>query len=97
MPAFTCSCQPPSALSVLSERARDIGASSLLVAPDIDDYDWAPFPAPEEAISLHGQVHRINASLALQLARTFIEREQREDAEEEEEEDLQARSLHVIL
>ncbi|XP_068104657.1 folylpolyglutamate synthase, mitochondrial-like isoform X2 [Hyperolius riggenbachi] len=69
-PAFTVK-QPDGPLQVLKGRAQEIGCD-LLICPDLEDYE------EEEGLSLHlglaGDHQRSNASLALQLAHTWLQR-----------------------
>lgn len=59
------------AMKVLRDEA-DLVGSRLQAAPRLESYDWGQFP--REALGMHdGEVNRNNASLALQLARHFIE------------------------
>ncbi|XP_068104664.1 folylpolyglutamate synthase, mitochondrial-like isoform X2 [Hyperolius riggenbachi] len=70
VPAFTVK-QPDGPLQVLKGRAQEIGCA-LLICPDLEDYE------EEEGLSLHlglaGDHQRSNASLALQLAHTWLQR-----------------------
>ena len=69
--AFVNPNQPPSALCVIKECARDIGCQAYTV-PSLDNYNWSDFPPNE--LGLFKEVHAENASLALQLARFFLTR-----------------------
>ncbi|XP_066436674.1 folylpolyglutamate synthase, mitochondrial isoform X3 [Eleutherodactylus coqui] len=68
VPAFTVP-QPASPLEVLRNRAQEIGCP-LYMCPDLAEFE-------ENGISLHlglaGDHQRINASLALQLAQTWLQ------------------------
>nr|CAD7434075.1 unnamed protein product [Timema monikensis] len=66
--AFSVDQQPEGALKVLKERAVEKHCP-LLVAPPLDSYDWGQHPL-ELGVSSQGQL--LNASLALQLANTWM-------------------------
>ncbi|KAM4020342.1 folylpolyglutamate synthase, mitochondrial [Anomaloglossus baeobatrachus] len=70
VPAFTVP-QPASPLEVLRNRAQEIGCP-LYMCPDLAEYE-------EDGVSLHvglaGDHQRSNASLALQLAQTWLHRQ----------------------
>ncbi|XP_035769971.1 folylpolyglutamate synthase, mitochondrial-like, partial [Neolamprologus brichardi] len=69
VPAFTVR-QPEGAMPVLEERAKEIGCP-LWVCPQLEDYqvDCGPLH-----LGLAGQHQRSNASLALQLSHTWLQR-----------------------
>uniref|UniRef100_A0A3Q3WKL7 Folylpolyglutamate synthase n=1 Tax=Mola mola TaxID=94237 RepID=A0A3Q3WKL7_MOLML len=69
VPAFTVK-QPEDAMAVLRERAKEIGCP-LWVCPELEDYhaDCGPL-----RVGLAGQHQRINASLALQLSQTWLQK-----------------------
>ncbi|XP_005748217.1 folylpolyglutamate synthase, mitochondrial-like [Pundamilia nyererei] len=69
VPAFTVR-QPGGAMPVLKERAKEIGCP-LWVCPQLEDYqvDCGPLH-----LGLAGQHQRSNASLALQLSHTWLQR-----------------------
>ncbi|XP_030623075.1 folylpolyglutamate synthase, mitochondrial [Chanos chanos] len=69
VPAFTVK-QPESPLNVLQERAKEIGCP-LSMCPDLDDYKVGE---GQLMLGLAGQHQRSNASLALQLSHTWLER-----------------------
>ncbi|XP_065323400.1 folylpolyglutamate synthase, mitochondrial-like isoform X2 [Gordionus sp. m RMFG-2023] len=70
VPVFTV-MQPPDAMKVLMRRAHD-NRSELKICPPLHNYDQ--FPASEKIkLRLKGAVYRINASLAIQLAHTFLQ------------------------
>ncbi len=69
VPCITAKDQPLQGLEVLKQRAFEIG-TTLLEAPRLGSYDWGPFPPG--MTSLYGAVHAKNASVALQLAKTFL-------------------------
>nr|CAD7438441.1 unnamed protein product [Timema bartmani] len=66
--AFSVDQQPEGALKVLKDRAVE-KQCPLLVAPPLDSYDWGQHPL-ELGVSSQGQL--LNASLALQLANTWM-------------------------
>ncbi|CAI8026281.1 Folylpolyglutamate synthase, mitochondrial [Geodia barretti] len=66
-PAFTVE-QRPEALTGLSRRARELGASSLSLVPPLASY---PGPLPE--LGLKGKHQVPNASLALQLSSYWLQ------------------------
>ncbi|CAK9304431.1 unnamed protein product [Gordionus sp. m RMFG-2023] len=71
VPVFTV-MQPPDAMKVLMRRAHD-NRSELKICPPLHNYDQ--FPASEKIkLRLKGAVYRINASLAIQLAHTFLQK-----------------------
>ncbi|XP_006818114.1 folylpolyglutamate synthase, mitochondrial-like [Saccoglossus kowalevskii] len=67
-PAFTIP-QVQEAMNTLRCRANEIHAT-IQIVPDLDDYDWQGKPMK---LGLAGEHQRINASLAIQLCRTWIE------------------------
>ncbi|XP_017296613.1 folylpolyglutamate synthase, mitochondrial [Kryptolebias marmoratus] len=69
VPAFTVR-QPEDAMFVLRERARDIGCP-LWVCPQLDQYQVDSGPL---SLGLAGQHQRSNASLALQLSHTWLQK-----------------------
>ncbi|KAJ0057510.1 hypothetical protein NL108_009251, partial [Boleophthalmus pectinirostris] len=69
VPAFTVK-QPEEAMAVLKDRAKDIGCS-LQVCPSLMDYDTDSGPL---RLGLAGQHQQPNASLALQLSHTWMQR-----------------------
>ncbi|KAK7131532.1 hypothetical protein R3I94_016603 [Phoxinus phoxinus] len=68
VPAFTVK-QPDGPMKVLQERAEEIGCS-LSVCPDLDEYE----SEGSLRLGLAGQHQRSNASLALQLSHTWLQR-----------------------
>nr|CAD7413469.1 unnamed protein product [Timema poppensis] len=66
--AFSVDQQPEGALKVLKERAVE-KQCPLLVAPPLNSYDWGQHPL-ELGVSSQGQL--LNASLALQLANSWM-------------------------
>lgn len=69
VPAFTVK-QPEDAMAVLRDRAKEIGCP-LRVCPDLNDYQTDCGPL---RLGLAGQHQRSNASLALQLSHTWLQR-----------------------
>ncbi|KAM4720322.1 folylpolyglutamate synthase, mitochondrial isoform 2-T2 [Anableps anableps] len=69
VPAFTVR-QPEDAMAVLRDRAREIQCP-LWVCPDLDRYPTNSGPLQ---LGLAGQHQRANASLALQLSHTWLQR-----------------------
>ncbi len=69
VPCITSKDQPLQGLEVLKQRAFEIG-TTLLEAPRLGAYDWGPFPPG--MTSLYGEIHAKNASVALQLTKTFL-------------------------
>ncbi|XP_055087445.1 folylpolyglutamate synthase, mitochondrial isoform X1 [Periophthalmus magnuspinnatus] len=69
VPAFTVK-QPEEAMMVLKDRAKEIGCS-LQVCPGLMDYDTDGGPI---WLGLAGQHQQPNASLALQLSHTWMQR-----------------------
>nr|XP_006818428.1 PREDICTED: uncharacterized protein LOC102800632 [Saccoglossus kowalevskii] len=67
-PAFTIP-QVKEAMDTVRRRANEIHAP-IQIVPDLDDYDWQGKPMK---LGLAGEHQRINASLAIQLCRTWIE------------------------
>ncbi|XP_038046868.1 folylpolyglutamate synthase, mitochondrial-like isoform X2 [Patiria miniata] len=68
-PAFTVP-QPEGAMKVVKDTAVGCGASSIECAPDIDNYD---FNGMTLRLGLTGKHQYTNASLALQLCKTWVE------------------------
>ncbi|TRY64883.1 hypothetical protein DNTS_024585 [Danionella cerebrum] len=68
VPAFTVK-QPDGPMKVLQERAGDIGCP-LSVCPDLEEYK----PSASISLGLAGHHQRSNASLALQLSHTWLQR-----------------------
>ncbi|XP_067231763.1 folylpolyglutamate synthase, mitochondrial [Chanodichthys erythropterus] len=68
VPAFTVK-QPDGPMKVLQERAEEIGCS-LSVCPDLDEYE----SEGSLLLGLAGHHQRSNASLALQLSQTWLQR-----------------------
>ncbi|XP_067279608.1 folylpolyglutamate synthase, mitochondrial [Pseudorasbora parva] len=68
VPAFTVK-QPDGPMKVLQERAEEIGCS-LSVCPDLDEYE----SSGSLRLGLAGHHQRSNASLALQLSHTWLQR-----------------------
>lgn len=68
VPAFTVK-QPDGPMKVLQERAEEIGCS-LSVCPDLDEYE----SEGSLRLGLAGHHQRSNASLALQLSHTWLQR-----------------------
>ncbi|XP_048021658.1 folylpolyglutamate synthase, mitochondrial [Megalobrama amblycephala] len=68
VPAFTVK-QPDGPMKVLQERAEEIGCS-LSVCPDLDEYECEG----SLRLGLAGHHQRSNASLALQLSQTWLQR-----------------------
>ncbi|ROJ30623.1 Folylpolyglutamate synthase, mitochondrial [Anabarilius grahami] len=68
VPAFTVK-QPDGPMKVLQERAEEIGCS-LSVCPDLDEYE----SEGSLQLGLAGHHQRSNASLALQLSQTWLQR-----------------------
>ncbi|XP_051960053.1 folylpolyglutamate synthase, mitochondrial [Xyrauchen texanus] len=68
VPAFTVK-QPDGSVKVLQERAEEIGCS-LSVCPDLDEYE----SEGSLRLGLAGHHQRSNASLALQLSHTWLQR-----------------------
>ncbi|XP_029371185.1 folylpolyglutamate synthase, mitochondrial isoform X1 [Echeneis naucrates] len=69
VPAFTTK-QPENAMTVLKDRAKEIGCP-LWVCPDLDDYTADSGPVHLGLAGLHQQS---NASLALQLSNVWLQR-----------------------
>ncbi|XP_073333929.1 folylpolyglutamate synthase, mitochondrial-like [Pagrus major] len=69
VPAFTVK-QPEHAMSVLRDRAKEMGCP-LWVSPELEDYQEDGGPL---RLGLAGQHQRSNASLALQLSHTWLQR-----------------------
>ncbi|XP_054614315.1 folylpolyglutamate synthase, mitochondrial isoform X2 [Dunckerocampus dactyliophorus] len=69
VPAFTVK-QPEEAMAVLRDRAKQISCP-LWVCPDFEDYQANCGPL---SLGLAGQHQRSNASLALQLSHTWLQR-----------------------
>uniref|UniRef100_A0A3Q2NVZ9 Folylpolyglutamate synthase n=1 Tax=Fundulus heteroclitus TaxID=8078 RepID=A0A3Q2NVZ9_FUNHE len=69
VPAFTVT-QPEDAMAVLRDRAREIKCP-LWVCPNLDQYQTESGPLQ---LGLAGQHQRSNASLALQLSHTWLQR-----------------------
>ncbi|XP_034531951.1 folylpolyglutamate synthase, mitochondrial-like [Notolabrus celidotus] len=69
VPAFTVK-QPEDAMAVLRDRAKEIGCP-LWVCPDLEDYQTDCEPM---RLSLAGKHQHSNASLALQLSHTWLQR-----------------------
>ncbi|XP_038126640.1 folylpolyglutamate synthase, mitochondrial [Cyprinodon tularosa] len=69
VPAFTVR-QPEDAMAVLRDRSREIQCP-LWVCPDLDQY---PTDSGPLQLGLAGQHQRSNASLALQLSHTWLQR-----------------------
>uniref|UniRef100_A0A673NKA1 Folylpolyglutamate synthase n=1 Tax=Sinocyclocheilus rhinocerous TaxID=307959 RepID=A0A673NKA1_9TELE len=68
VPAFTVK-QPDGPMKVLQERAEEIGCS-LSVCPDLEEYE----SEGSLSLGLAGHHQRSNASLALQLSHTWLQR-----------------------
>ncbi|XP_043576320.1 folylpolyglutamate synthase, mitochondrial isoform X1 [Chiloscyllium plagiosum] len=68
VPAFTVS-QPSGPMSVLVERAKEIGCF-LQLCPDLEDF-WSE--GERLSLGLAGEHQKSNASLALQLCRTWLQ------------------------
>ncbi|XP_072908864.1 folylpolyglutamate synthase, mitochondrial isoform X1 [Hemitrygon akajei] len=68
VPAFTVS-QPSGSMAVLVERAKEIGCS-LKLCPDLEDFQ---FEREKLSLGLAGDHQKLNASLALQLSRTWLQ------------------------
>ncbi|XP_022104844.1 folylpolyglutamate synthase, mitochondrial-like isoform X2 [Acanthaster planci] len=68
-PAFTVP-QPEGAMKVVKDTAMECGASSVECAPDIESYS---FNGIALRLGLTGKHQHTNASLALQLCKTWIE------------------------
>ncbi|XP_056143460.1 folylpolyglutamate synthase, mitochondrial isoform X2 [Lampris incognitus] len=73
VPAFTVR-QPPSPMEVLQDRAEEKGCP-LLVCPELDEYEALGGPLH---LSLVGDHQRWNASLALQLSYSWLQRQEAE-------------------
>uniref|UniRef100_A0A8C9S149 Folylpolyglutamate synthase n=1 Tax=Scleropages formosus TaxID=113540 RepID=A0A8C9S149_SCLFO len=69
VPAFTVK-QPEGPMAVLMERAREIGCP-LSVCPDLEEYQVEAHPLH---LGLAGQHQHSNASLALQLSQSWLQR-----------------------
>ncbi|KAM3874599.1 folylpolyglutamate synthase, mitochondrial [Diretmus argenteus] len=69
VPAFTVK-QPESPMAVLRERAKEISCP-LWVCPELEEY---PVESQPLHLGLAGQHQRLNASLALQLSHTWLQR-----------------------
>ncbi|XP_072227609.1 folylpolyglutamate synthase, mitochondrial isoform X2 [Leuresthes tenuis] len=69
VPAFTVR-QPEEAMAVLRDRAKEI-ACPLWVCPELEDYQLDSGPV---RLGLAGQHQRFNASLALQLSHTWLQK-----------------------
>lgn len=67
IPVFT-SPQPPGALEVLHERAKEIGCK-LELAPTFSSYQR---PGEKFKLGIAGHMQKVNASLALQLTRVWM-------------------------
>ncbi|XP_043914214.1 folylpolyglutamate synthase, mitochondrial isoform X2 [Protopterus annectens] len=74
VPAFTVQ-QPASPLAVLMDRAREIGCS-LHLCPDLDDFE---LEGVKFELGPEGDHQRLNAALALQLCRTWLQQRQYQD------------------
>uniref|UniRef100_A0A4W5Q7E5 Folylpolyglutamate synthase n=1 Tax=Hucho hucho TaxID=62062 RepID=A0A4W5Q7E5_9TELE len=74
VPVFTVK-QPDRSMTVLQDRAKEIGCP-LLVCPDLEQYESGPGPL---SLGLAGQQQRCNASLALQLSKTWLQRYRQSD------------------
>uniref|UniRef100_A0A8D0CMI4 Folylpolyglutamate synthase n=1 Tax=Scleropages formosus TaxID=113540 RepID=A0A8D0CMI4_SCLFO len=70
VPAFTVK-QPEGPMAVLMERAREIGCP-LSVCPDLEEYQVEAHPLH---LGLAGQHQHSNASLALQLSQSWLQRQ----------------------
>ncbi|XP_062929604.1 folylpolyglutamate synthase, mitochondrial [Mobula hypostoma] len=68
VPAFTVP-QPSGPMAVLVERANEIGCS-LKLCPDLEDFQ---FEREKLSLGLAGDHQKLNASLALQLSRTWLQ------------------------
>ncbi|XP_064395297.1 folylpolyglutamate synthase, mitochondrial-like [Halichondria panicea] len=66
-PAFTMP-QDPGPLGVLQERAKELEALPLEVAPELGEY-----PGEEPVLALAGEHQKMNASLAAQLCRSWLQ------------------------
>ncbi|XP_066569024.1 folylpolyglutamate synthase, mitochondrial isoform X2 [Amia ocellicauda] len=69
VPAFTVK-QPESPMTVLMERAKEIGCE-LHVCPELEEYE---FKGERLKLGLAGEHQRSNATLALQLCRSWLQR-----------------------
>eukprot|EP00058_Branchiostoma_floridae_P004148 XP_002589636.1 hypothetical protein BRAFLDRAFT_128960 [Branchiostoma floridae] len=69
IPAFTVE-QPEGAIEVIANQAKEVKAP-LHLSPSLDRYDWE---GREVRLGLPGDHQRINATLALQLCHTWLQR-----------------------
>ncbi|XP_078685851.1 folylpolyglutamate synthase, mitochondrial-like [Branchiostoma floridae x Branchiostoma belcheri] len=69
IPAFTVE-QPEGAIEVIANQAKEVKAP-LHLSPSLDMYDWE---GREAKLGLPGDHQRINATLALQLCHTWLQR-----------------------
>ncbi|XP_055742442.1 folylpolyglutamate synthase, mitochondrial-like isoform X2 [Salvelinus fontinalis] len=74
VPVFTVK-QPDRPMTVLQDRAKEIGCP-LWVCPDLEQYESGAGPL---SLGLAGQQQRCNASLALQLTKTWLQRYRQSD------------------
>jgi folylpolyglutamate synthase len=90
VPAFSVQNQPGDSLKVMQQRAKEIGVSlffenlscisfvylqcQLTVVPALSDYEWQNSVAPK--LGVDSQVQNLNASLAIQLAHSWLSQSQ---------------------
>ncbi|XP_022248044.1 folylpolyglutamate synthase, mitochondrial-like isoform X1 [Limulus polyphemus] len=77
IPAFTVP-QIEGALPVLHQRALEIGCS-LHVVPPMETYEWSTYPVE---LGIPGAVQSINASLALQLTKMWLNQRSKYETEQ---------------
>ncbi|KAK0403064.1 hypothetical protein QR680_016695 [Steinernema hermaphroditum] len=83
--------QPPEAMKVIAQRAVEKNCK-LLIAPSFDKYGW---PSPQVETGIPGDHQSVNITLAMQLARVWLEK--KAPAEEEslfEDADLKPCSMN---
>ncbi|CAK8672091.1 unnamed protein product [Clavelina lepadiformis] len=71
VPAFTVQHQPLEAMKLLQQRADGIGAS-LHVAPELKEYSTNDKKTVDIKLGLAGNFQKLNASLALQLSKYWL-------------------------
>jgi len=90
VPAFSVQNQPGDSLKVMQQRAKEIGVGlyfdklfcisfvclqcQLTVVPALADYEWQNSVAPK--LGVDSQVQNLNASLAIQLAHSWLSQSQ---------------------
>ena len=71
VPAFTVQHQPLEAIKVLQQRSNEIGAR-LHVVPELKEYSTNDKNAVDIKLGLAGNFQKLNASLALQLSKYWL-------------------------